>query len=1211
LIGTSEYQRLANLPSCAVDVAELAAVLGSREIGAYTEVRTVLDRTAAQVRREVNEFLDSVDPGDLALVYFTGHGLRATRTTGEFFFAAADTEPDRLELTGVRSGFINQLLEGRPDVQRVAILDTCLSGGFVHGFRVRDELPPDTGQLGSKGHAEAGSRGFLVLSSSGPAEVSFAGVGGAGGAGPSRFTEVVVRALRTGLSGAAERGRPISVIALQEYVQEQMRYLQPPQKPLYAALAVDGRIEIADAPRGVVSAGQVSAAPRVPPSPERSEPAELEEPTWPRLLCYFRDLVLAGKSQPRLMDARGAGREFVCLAGSEQLISGDLDDGETAVPDDVTDWLAARDPAAELWTGYPAVVLNEEPGGGGTKFAPLLVRRVELTEWNRLRPYGPVLPNAELARKLLDDAEVELLIDTYEPSWQGGEHGRLALDARALLTDPFGLNCVEELRPERLSPRMDLNSPGQGARNVAVLFTVNADDQYIKGLLKDLVDIEQRAQDIEGTALGLLLRQPASSPPSATVPRLVTPRAASAAQRAVLHSAMTRPLTVATGPPGTGKSQLVTDVIATALANGEKVLLASTNNGAVDEVCEKFAEFAPGGLVRTGSGDNRQIEQDTLELLVGLVAPGPGELATAGPKLDRAMSAVAELDQEFERGARAEAVLARTAHDLVARATELGADLSELRLGLESDPARWMGRARRAGDTSWFAGWRRRRLFRQVGLPEERADQGGCRALAAFAKALNEQRRARPIAAAQRPGHEAVRAIDEANRQVELAATDLVRVQVRASAHAGRRTIDELLEVSRGEKSDWGARCRTLKYVPAWAVTSLSVRRFPPNPRLFDLVVIDEASQCSLSHVLPLLFRARRALIIGDPMQLSAITQLDPVRAERIRRNHRLPANWLEEHGLSATNSAYATAARAADEPALLLDEHYRCHPHIAEAASTLFYRGRWTVLTDTRGRPSLGGPAVVGIDVRGHARRGSSGRSWINPVEAERVAEQVGDLLSALPPEASIGVVAPFAAQARLIGECVISRCGLLDEDRFLSATVHKFQGRQRDIMLFSLTAREEHTSRAMRWMIRQPELWNVAVTRARSHLFIVGDLQLWRARSRVVATLLDADLAVTASGGPWDSQLYATLTRWRQADVRIGVPCNGYRADAVVTESGVLRALLVDSGTPDGVGAAEHRRRTLRRCALLGDEAGRPAERIPAWKIIEGAAMDARLPV
>ena len=50
----------------------------------------------------------------------------------------------------------------------------------------------------------------------------------------------------------------------------------------------------------------------------------------------------------------------------------------TAVPDDVTDWLAARDPAAELWTGYPAVVLNEEPGGGGTKFAPLLVRRVEV-----------------------------------------------------------------------------------------------------------------------------------------------------------------------------------------------------------------------------------------------------------------------------------------------------------------------------------------------------------------------------------------------------------------------------------------------------------------------------------------------------------------------------------------------------------------------------------------------------------------------------------------------------------------------------------------------------------------------------------------------------------------------------------------------------------------------------------------------------------------
>jgi hypothetical protein len=357
-----------------------------------------------------------------------------------------------------------------------------------------------------------------------------------------------------------------------------------------------------------------------------------------------------------------------------------------------------------------------------------------------------------------------------------------------------------------------------------------------------------------------------------------------------------------------------------------------------------------------------------------------------------------------------------------------------------------------------------------------------------------------------------------------------------------------------------------------------------------------------------LLFRARRALIIGDPMQLSAITQVDPVRAERIRRDHRLPATWLEERGLSAGNSAYAAAVRAAAGPPLLLDEHYRCHPDIAEAASSLFYGGGWTVLTDTRARPSVGGPAVVGISVRGEALRGPSGRSWVNPVQAERVVEQVGDLLAALPAHASIGVVAPFAAQAEQIGECVASRFGPLEETRFLSATVHKFQGQQRDVMLYSLTVPGNQASRPMDWMIRQPELWNVAVTRARSHLFIVGDLELWRARSGVVATLLDTGIAAEVTERPWDSRLYAALSRSGRGDVRIGVPCNGYRADAVLTESGVRRALLVDGGAAEGVDAAEHRRRMLRRCVLLGDEAGRPAERIPTWKIVEQAAMEVR---
>ena len=78
--------------------------------------------------------------------------------------------------------------------------------------------------------------------------------------------------------------------------------------------------------------------------------------------------------------------------------------------------------------------------------------------------------------------------------------------------------------------------------------------------------------------------------------------------------------------------------------------------------------------------------------------------------------------------------------------------------------------------------------------------------------------------------------------------------------------------------------------LPVWCVTNLSVRgSLPFEAGLFDIVVIDEASQCDIASLVPLLYRARRAVIIGDPQQLRHISAL------RQDQNARL----LEKHGLA------------------------------------------------------------------------------------------------------------------------------------------------------------------------------------------------------------------------------------------------------------------------------------------------------------------------
>ncbi|GAA5204904.1 AAA domain-containing protein [Streptomyces thinghirensis] len=135
------------------------------------------------------------------------------------------------------------------------------------------------------------------------------------------------------------------------------------------------------------------------------------------------------------------------------------------------------------------------------------------------------------------------------------------------------------------------------------------------------------------------------------------------------------------------------------------------------------------------------------------------------------------------------------------------------------------------------------------------------------------------------------KALHGAEAAVHAASRTLLASTVQTHARAGRRRILDLLRARDSDRSDWPDIREVLAHgqkaqpaVAGWAVTSLSARHFLPGPALFDLVVIDEASQCAIPHILPLLFRARRALVIGDAMQLAHVAKISPEREALVRR---------------------------------------------------------------------------------------------------------------------------------------------------------------------------------------------------------------------------------------------------------------------------------------------------------------------------------------
>ncbi|WP_156428627.1 AAA domain-containing protein [Magnetospirillum sp. XM-1] len=157
-----------------------------------------------------------------------------------------------------------------------------------------------------------------------------------------------------------------------------------------------------------------------------------------------------------------------------------------------------------------------------------------------------------------------------------------------LLNMAFAKKRNGDLKPEAT----DFSLPSSvGMHNVAALF-VTSGARYSAASIRDLEVLSKApVTEHQGTALGTLL---GLTPPARTDDNAVLePIDLTYSQLAAVRSALSEPLTVITGPPGTGKSQVVTAILGSAAAHGRTVLFASRNHAALDAVEPRLAELSP------------------------------------------------------------------------------------------------------------------------------------------------------------------------------------------------------------------------------------------------------------------------------------------------------------------------------------------------------------------------------------------------------------------------------------------------------------------------------------------------------------------------------------------------------------------------------------------------------------------------------------------
>ena len=281
--------------------------------------------------------------------------------------------------------------------------------------------------------------------------------------------------------------------------------------------------------------------------------------------------------------------------------------------------------------------------------------------------------------------------------------------------------------------------------------------------------------------------------------------------------------------------------------------------------------------------------------------------------------------------------------------------------------------------------------------------------------------------------------------------------------------------------------------LPVSAITSLSARRrLPFKEAVYDLLIIDEASQCDIASMVPLLLRAKRIAVIGDKQQLNHICLLSKQTDLSLILSNEIEPRWSYR-----SSSIYDLAESMTEsENIIQLRDHHRSFLDIIQFSNQEFYDNKLRIATDysklqspNNGVPILG---MQWMDVKGKTVRPETGGAY-NLQEAEGVIRILRRLSIELEFDGSIGVTTPFHLQAEMITKALEQDAELRNHlelhNQILIDTVHKFQGDERDVLIFSPVVSDGAKKQSLMFLKSTGNLFNVAVTRARALLVTVGN--------------------------------------------------------------------------------------------------------------------------
>lgn len=537
---------------------------------------------------------------------------------------------------------------------------------------------------------------------------------------------------------------------------------------------------------------------------------------------------------------------------------------------------------------------------------------------------------------------------------------------------------------------------------------------------------------------------------------MIFPFGCNRSQYQAVKNALENKISVIQGPPGTGKTQTILNIVANLLIAGKSMTIVSNNNSAVANIAEKMQKekYSLSWLVAyLGNTTNKRFFYE------GQSGVYPDLRNWERTDLELLRERIVGMMKRLQAGYENQEQLARLREELRQSLTQLSHVVSILgedigcieKMASSRDILRMLSRIdavlERKGRLGLFFRWK----LRRKGIIDLEKGQ----------KMLQRTFYQRKIEELQVQISKIEPAISEIRQDeglLEEYSLQYLRGVLFKMFHpiGGERKVFSQNEVERNNPQAF------LKEYPVVLSTTFSATTNVNQGVPYDYLIMDEASQVDVSAGALAMNVSRNAVIVGDEKQLpNVVTTDDRIAADMLLKQYDIPS-YYDFARFSFLGSLCAVYPNM---PTTMLREHYRCSPTIIGFCNRQFYGESLIAMTSESSYPSMR------ICTTGE---GNYARGMINRRQAEMIVREIiPDIRKMF---SDIGVIAPYNDQVGLIREELAAE-GIED---IPVATVHKFQGRENDVIILSTV--DNQISK----FVDDSHLLNVAVSRAKK-LFIL----------------------------------------------------------------------------------------------------------------------------